>query len=90
MKVTHDGTKGEVTITLPLGTYTISEVQALTVCPNRPPLDTGVLTGTTSITTSGWHKKHHRPHAGGDVVYDYSIINVGNANAEQIEKGSCL
>ena len=28
LKVTHDGTKGEVTITLPLGTYTISEVQA--------------------------------------------------------------
>ena len=28
MKITHDGTKGEVTVTLPLGKYTITEVQA--------------------------------------------------------------
>ena len=28
LKITHDGTKGEVTVTLPLGKYTITEVQA--------------------------------------------------------------
>ena len=28
LKVSHDGTKGEVTVTLPLGKYTITEVQA--------------------------------------------------------------
>ncbi len=28
LKITHDGTKGKVTVTLPLGKYTITEVQA--------------------------------------------------------------
>ena len=28
LKITHDGTKGEVTVTLPLGKYTITEIQA--------------------------------------------------------------
>ena len=28
LKASHDGTKGEVTVTLPLGKYTITEVQA--------------------------------------------------------------
>ena len=28
LKITHDGTKGEVTVTLPLGKYTITEVKA--------------------------------------------------------------
>ena len=28
LKITHDGTKGEVTVTLPLGKYTVTEVKA--------------------------------------------------------------
>ena len=86
LKVTHDGTKGEVTITLPLGTYTISEVQA--------PYGF-VHTDHTYTVVLDWDNQYNNlvlantiiDHTqDGDVVYDYSIINVGNASAEQIEK----
>ena len=86
LKVTHDGIKGEVTITLPLGTYTISEVQA--------PYGY-VHTDHTYTVVLDWDNQYNDlvlvktiiDHAqNGDVVYDYFIINVGNASAEQIEK----
>ena len=86
LKVTHDGTKGEVTITLPLGTYTISEVQAPYGFVHTDHAYTVVLDWDNQYNDLVLAKTiiDHTPD--GDVVYDYSIINVGNASAEQVEK----
>ena len=86
LKVTHGGTKGEVTITLPLGTYTVSEVQA--------PYGFVHADHTYAVVLDWDNQYNHLVLAktiidhtqDGDVVYDYSIINVGNASAEQMEK----
>ena len=86
LKVTHDGTKGEVTITLPLGTYTISEVQAPYGFVHTNHTYTVVLDWDNQYNDLVLAKTIIDHTQDGDVVYDYSIINVGNANAEQIEK----
>ena len=86
LKVTHDGTKGEVTITLPLGTYTISEVQAPYGFVHTDHTYTVVLDWDNQYNDLVLAKSISDHTQDGDVVYDYSIINVGNANAEQIEK----
>ena len=86
LKVTHDGTKGEVTITLPLGTYTISEVQAPYGFVHTDHTYTVVLDWDNQYNDLALAKTIIVHTQGGDVVYDYSIINVGNASAEQIEK----
>ena len=86
LKVTHDGTKGEVTITLPLGTYTISEVQAPYGFVHTDHTYTVVLDWDNQYNDLVLAKSIIAHTQDGDVVYDYSIINVGNANAEQIEK----
>ena len=86
LKVTHDGTKGEVTITLPLGTYTISEVQAPYGFVHTDHTYTVVLDWDNQYNDLVLAKTIIDHTQGGDVVYDYSIINVGNASAEQIEK----
>ena len=86
LKVTHDGTKGEVTITLPLGTYTISEVQAPYGFVHTDHTYTVVLDWDNQYNDLVLAKSIIDHTQDGDVVYDYSIINVGNANAEQIEK----
>ena len=86
LKVTHDGTKGEVTITLPLGTYTISEVQAPYGFIHTDHTYTVVLDWDNQYNDLVLAKTIIDHTQDGDVVYDYSIINVGNANAEQIEK----
>ena len=86
LKVTHDGTKGEVTIMLPLGTYTISEVQAPYGFVHTDHTYTVVLDWDNQYNDLVLAKSIIDHTQDGDVVYDYSIINVGNANAEQIEK----
>ena len=86
LKVTHDGTKGEVTITLPLGTYTISEVQAPYGFVHTDHTYTVVLDWDNQYNDLVLAKSIIDHTQDGDVVYDYSIINVGNANAEQMEK----
>ena len=86
LKVTHDGTKGEVTITLPLGTYTISEVQAPYGFVHTDHTYTVVLDWDNQYNDLVLAKSIIDHTQDGDVVYDYSIINVSNANAEQIEK----
>ena len=86
LKVTHDGTKGEVTITLPLGTYTISEVQAPYGFVHTDHTYTVVLDWDNQYNDLVLAKTTIDHTQDGDVVYDYSIINVGNASAEQIEK----
>ena len=86
LKVTHDGTKGGVTITLPLGTYTISEVQAPYGFVHTDHTYTVVLDWDNQYNDLVLAKSIIDHTQDGDVVYDYSIINVGNANAEQIEK----
>ena len=86
LKVTHDGIKGEVTITLPLGTYTISEVQAPYGFIHTDHTYTVVLDWDNQYNDLVLAKTIIDHTQDGDVVYDYSIINVGNASAEQIEK----
>ena len=86
LKVTHDGTKGEVTITLPLGTYTISEVQAPYGFVHTDHTYTVVLDWDNQYNDLVLAKTIIDHTQDGDVVYDYSIINVGNASAEQMEK----
>ena len=86
LKVTHDGTKGEVTITLPLGTYTISEVQAPYGFVHTDHTYTVVLDWDNQYNDLVLAKAVTDHTQDGDVIYDYSIINVGNASAEQVEK----
>ena len=83
LTVSHDGTAGEVTITLPLGSYDISEVQA--------PYGF-VLTDQTYTVTFGWNDQSNIvlaqtivDHAqNGDEVYSYDIINAADASDEQL------
>ena len=86
LKLTHDGTKGEVTITLPLGTYTISEVQAPYGFVHTDHTYTVVLDWDNQYNDLVLAKAVTDHTQDGDVIYDYSIINVGNASAEQMEK----
>ena len=86
LKVTHDSTKGEVNITLPLGTYTISEVQAPYGFVHTDHTYTVVLDWDNQYNDLVLAKNIIDHTQDGDVVYDYSIVNVGNASAEQIEK----
>ena len=82
--VSHDGTTGEVTITLPLGSYDISEVQA--------PYGF-VLTDQTYTVTFGWNDQSNDvvlaqtiiDHTqDGDEVYSYDIINAADVSDEQL------
>ena len=84
LSVSHNGTTGEVTITLPLGSYDITEVQA--------PYGF-VLTNQTYTVTFGWDNQTNDivlaqtivDHTqDGDKTYSYDIVNVGDASDEQI------
>ena len=84
LTVSHDGTTGEVTITLPLGSYDITEVQA--------PYGF-VLTDQTYTVTFGWNNQSNDVvlaqtivdhNQDGDETYSYGIINVGDASDEQL------
>ena len=84
LSVSHDSTTGEVTITLPLGSYDITEVQA--------PYGF-VLTDQTYTVTFGWDNQTNDivlaqtivDHTqDGDETYSYDIVNVGDASDEQL------
>ena len=79
-KITHDGTKGEVTVTLPLGKYTITEVQA--------PYGF-VLTQQSYTVEFGWDNQKNdivlaktivSHEQDGDKECSYSIVNVKDAS----------
>ena len=80
MKITHDGTKGEVTVTLPLGKYSITEVQA--------PYGF-VLTQQSYTVEFGWDNQKNdivlaktivSHEQDGDKECSYSIVNVKDAS----------
>lgn len=84
LTVSHDGTTGEVTITLPLGSYDVTEVQA--------PYGF-VLTDQTYTVTFGWNDQSNNivlaqtivDHTqDGDEVYSYDIINAADGSDEQL------
>ena len=84
LTVSHDGTTGEVTITLPLGSYDITEVQA--------PYGF-VHTDQTYTVTFGWNDQSNDmvlaqtivDHTqDGDEVYSYDIVNAADASDEQL------
>ena len=84
LTVSHDGTTGEVTITLPLGSYDITEVQA--------PYGF-VLTNQTYTVSFGWNGQSNDvvlaqtivDHTqDGDEVYSYDIVNAADASDEQL------
>lgn len=87
LKVSHDGTKGEVTVTLPLGKYTITEVQA--------PYGF-VLTQQSYTVEFGWDNQKNdivlaktivSHEQDGDKECSYSIVNVKDASdAHKIEQ----
>ena len=81
LKITHDGTKGEVTVTLPLGKYTITEVQA--------PYGF-VLTQQSYTVEFGWDNQKNdivlaktiaSHEQDGDKKCSYSIVNVKDASS---------
>ena len=80
LTVSHDGTKGEVTVTLPLGKYTIIEVQA--------PYGF-VLTQQSYTVEFGWYNQKNdivlaktivSHEQDGDKECSYSIVNVKDAS----------
>lgn len=80
LKITHDGTKGEVTMTLPLGKYSITEVQA--------PYGF-VLTQQSYTVEFGWDNQKNdivlektivSHEQDGDKECSYSIVNVKDAS----------
>ena len=87
LTISHDGTKGEVTVTLPLGKYTITEVQA--------PYGF-VLTQQTYTVEFGWDNQKNdivlaktivSHEQDGDKECSYSIVNVKDASdAHKIEQ----
>ncbi len=84
LSVSHDVTTGEVTITLPLGSYEITEVQA--------PYGF-VLTDQTYTVTFGWNDQSNDvvlaqtivDHTqDGDETYSYDIVNVSNSTEDEL------
>ena len=80
LTVSHDGTKGEITVTLPLGKYTITEVQA--------PYGF-VLTQQSYTVEFGWDNQKNdivlaktvvSHEQDGDKECSYSIVNVRDAS----------
>ena len=80
LKISHDGTKGEVTVTLPLGKYTITEVKA--------PYGF-VLTQQSYTVEFGWDDQKNdivlaktivSHEQDGDKKCSYSIVNVKDAS----------
>ena len=84
LTVSHDGTTGEVTITLPLSSYDITEVRA--------PYGFMLIDQTYTVTF-GWNDQSNNivlaqtivDHTqDGDEVYSYDIINAADASDEQL------
>ena len=86
LNVSHNGTKGEVTITLPLGSFEIYETKA--------PYGF-VLTDDTYIVTLGWDNQQNdlvlaktivSLADGKETEKSYQIINVSDASKKQAEQ----
>ncbi len=80
LKISHDGTKGEVTVTLPLGKYTVTEVKA--------PYGF-ILTNQSYTVEFGWDNQKNDivlaktivgHEQDGDKECSYSIVNVKDAS----------
>ena len=80
LKICHDGTKGEVTVTLPLGKYTVTEVKA--------PYGF-ILTNQSYTVEFGWDNQKNDivlaktivgHEQDGDKECSYSIVNVKDAS----------
>ena len=80
LKITHDGTKGEVTVTLPLGKYTVTEVKA--------PYGF-ILTNQSYTVEFGWDNQKNdivlaktivSHEQDGDKECSYSVVNVKDAS----------
>ena len=85
LTVSHDGTKGEVTITLPLGSYDVQEVKA--------PYGF-ILTDQTYTVTFSWDKQSQDlvfaktiiSHVqDGDTETGFEIVNVKDASAQDLD-----
>ena len=80
LKITHDGTKGEVTVTLPLGKYTITEVQApygFVVTQQSYTVEFGWDNQKNDIVLAKTIVSHEQD---GDKECSYSIVNVKDAS----------
>ena len=80
LKITHDGTKGEVTVTLPLGKYTITEVQApygFVLTQQSYTLEFGWNNQKNDIVLAKTIVSHEQD---GDKKCSYSIVNVKDAS----------
>ena len=80
LKIIHNGTKGEVTVTLPLGKYTVTEVKA--------PYGF-IMTNQSYTVEFGWDNQKNdivlaktivSHEQDGDKEYSYSIVNVKDAS----------
>ena len=80
LKITHDGTKGKVTVTLPLGKYTITEVQApygFVVTQQSYTVEFGWDNQKNDIVLAKTIVSHEQD---GDKECSYSIVNVRDAS----------
>ena len=80
LTVSHDGTKGEVTVTLPLGKYTITEVQApygFVLTQQSYTLEFGWNNQKNDIVLAKTIVSHEQD---GDKKCSYSIVNVKDAS----------
>lgn len=87
LSVIHDGTIGEVTVTLPLGTYEIKEVV--------PPYGYTLNEDTSFLVTFSWDNETNDVVLASEIVsrngdngtsVDYEIVSVSDATEEQIEE----
>ncbi len=80
LKITHDGTKGEVTVTLPLGKYTITEVKApygFVLTQQSYTVEFGRDNQKNDIVLAKTIVSHEQD---GDKECSYSIVNVKDAS----------
>lgn len=80
LKITHDGTKGEVAVTLPLGKYTITEVQApygFVLTQQSYTVEFGWDNQKNDIVLAKTIVSHEKVR---DKECSYSIVNVKDAS----------
>ena len=82
LSVTHNGNKGEVTVTLPLGTYEIKETKA----------PYGFVLSDAGYTVSfGWESQSNdivlaKSITSGTGTTEYGVVNAKDASTEELEK----
>ena len=87
LRVSHDGTRGEVTITLPLGVYDVREVKA--------PYGFALDDKTVFTVTLDWDNQSNDIVLASTITVDadgkkqttsYSVVNIKDASAEQLNE----